>query len=171
MKTSYYTNLKKIDQTRYIPIAISGDEGKLIGFQGIAHKELSPYPFFREWKDKENKIDFAYKKGLISKEKYLTLKEENQNSYIEKFYLLVLKKLDAEKVFKSLGENAVILCFEKPTGFCHRFLIAGWLEEKLGVKVDEYGFETNLDVIRNKTHLKEKLKLVMEKYDDRMEEM
>ncbi len=171
MKTSYYAKLKSIDKTKYIPVAISGDGGKIVNFNGTSHKELSPYPFFRKWKDKENKIDFAYKKGLISKEKYLALKEENQNSYIEKFYRIVLKNLDAEKVFKSLGENAVLLCFEKPTEFCHRFLVAGWLEEKLGVKVDEYGFENDLDVIKNKNRLKEKLKFIMKKDVEKTEEI
>lgn len=157
MKTSYYAKLKSIDKTKYIPVAISGDGGKIVNFNGTSHKELSPYPFFRKWKDKENKIDFAYKKGLISKEKYLALKEENQNSYIEKFYRIVLKNLDAEKVFKSLGENAVLLCFEKPTEFCHRFLVAGWLEYNLNISVDELGYENDKQVHENRTKLKSKI--------------
>ncbi len=57
----------------------------------------------------------------------------------------------------------MLLCFEKPTEFCHRFLVAGWLELNLEVQIDEYDFENNEKVIKNKQNLKEKLKKVIEK--------
>ena len=42
MKTTYYANLNKIDMSKYTPVAISGDCGKLVGFEGVALRELSP---------------------------------------------------------------------------------------------------------------------------------
>lgn len=155
MKTSYYAKLKNIDTTKYLPIAISGDEGKLVGFQGRAERKLSPYSFFKSWKARENEIEEI--KTEISEEEYLTLKEENQNEYIDKFYNKVLKSLNPKEIYNSLGENAVLLCFEKPTDFCHRFLVAGWLEINLGIEIVELGFENDFKVKANKDRLKEKL--------------
>jgi len=40
-------------------------------------------------------------------------------------------------VYEELGENAVLLCWEKD-GFCHRHLVADWLQEKLGIEIKEY---------------------------------
>ena len=53
-------------------------------------------------------------------------------------YRKILDKLDPQKVFDDLGEDAILLCWEKPGAFCHRRLVAEWLEEKLGVKVPEF---------------------------------
>ncbi len=168
MKTSYYTRLNKIDLENYKPIAISGDEGRMVVFTGEGMRKLSPYPFFRKWKAFEDEIENKFKNGLLTKDEYGQLKEKNQQSYIEKFYNIVLKPLDAKEIYNQLGENAVLLCFEKPTEFCHRFLVAGWLELNLDLQIDELGFENNDKVIKNKQNLKEKLKNIIK--NDKMEE-
>ena len=49
----------------------------------------------------------------------------------------ILDKLAPQKVFEDLGEDAIMLCWEPPGKFCHRRLVAKWLEEKLGVTVPE----------------------------------
>ena len=58
------------------------------------------------------------------------------------FYTIQYKKevldvLDPKKVFEELGENSVLLCWEKPSDFCHRHLVADWFKEKLGIEVKE----------------------------------
>jgi hypothetical protein len=40
-----------------------------------------------------------------------------------------------------LGENAVLLCWEKPWDACHRCLVAEWLEAALGLEIPEHGFD------------------------------
>jgi hypothetical protein len=52
-------------------------------------------------------------------------------------YRKILDKLDPQEVFEDLGENAIMLCWEPPGKFCHRRLVAEWLEENLGVRVPE----------------------------------
>ncbi len=163
MKTSYYANLRNLDLTKNVPVAISGDEGKLAGFEGKGMRKLSPYPFFKIWKAREVEIERAFERGKIDFAEYAKLKEENQNDYIQKFYEKVLKPQDPAQVFEELGENAVLVCFEKPTEFCHRFLVASWLEMSLGVKIEEAGFEREAKVQENKQNLKQKLQTVMEK--------
>lgn len=162
MKTSYYARLKGLDQTKYVPVAISGDEGKLVGFEGRAERKLSPYTFFRKWNERKKEIEAI--KSTISEDDYLLLKEENQNEYINKFYEKVLKNLDPAEVYASLGDNAVLLCFERPTDFCHRFLVAAWLEINLGIQIDELGFENDKAVQENKNNLKAKLIKVISSY-------
>jgi uncharacterized protein (DUF488 family) len=48
-----------------------------------------------------------------------------------------LSKLDPQKVFSDLGQDAILLCWEKPGEDCHRRLVAEWLEGLLGIKVPE----------------------------------
>jgi hypothetical protein len=52
----------------------------------------------------------------------------------------ILAKLDPAEIYQTLGENAVLLCWEKPGDACHRRLVAEWFERCLGVEVPELGF-------------------------------
>lgn len=58
-----------------------------------------------------------------------------------------LAKLDPQKVWDDLhqlsgGHEPVLLCYEAPPfdkwNFCHRRMVAEWLQEKLGVDVPEW---------------------------------
>lgn len=52
----------------------------------------------------------------------------------------ILATLDPTEIFTSLGDNAVLLCFESPNIACHRRRVAEWLENALGIIIPEYGF-------------------------------
>jgi len=65
----------------------------------------------------------------------------------------ILGKLDPEKVNRDLHSLAVshepvLLCFERPPfteqNFCHRRMVAEWLEKHLGVEVPEIGDQESL---------------------------
>lgn len=64
-------------------------------------------------------------------------KDKDEDYYIGRYYREVLSKLDPQKVYEELGEDAVLLCWEKSSDFCHRHLIAEWLEHHLGIEVNE----------------------------------
>jgi uncharacterized protein (DUF488 family) len=53
------------------------------------------------------------------------------------FELLESRKLDPHKIVEELGEDAVLLCYEKPGDFCHRRLVAAWIKEGTGIDVPE----------------------------------
>ncbi|MGH7223104.1 MAG: DUF488 family protein, partial [Gemmataceae bacterium] len=53
----------------------------------------------------------------------------------------LLAQLDPAEIYQTLGENAVLLCWEKPWDACHRRLVAEWLEAALGIEIPEYGFD------------------------------
>ena len=49
----------------------------------------------------------------------------------------VLDKLDPQEVYADLGEDAVLLCWESPGKFCHRRIVAEWLEKALKITIPE----------------------------------
>lgn len=57
----------------------------------------------------------------------------------DQHYQEILSHLDARSVYNELGEDAILLCWEKPGQNCHRRMVAEWFEKELGVEVPEYG--------------------------------
>lgn len=109
MHTSYYAKYK-------------GNNGVSIAgkcpswYHSREYKKLAPkYCWWKDWES-----------GLI-----------DNNEYIKLYYETVLNKLDPQKVYNELGENAVLLCWENKTKFCHRHIVAKWLENNLNIKVTE----------------------------------
>jgi uncharacterized protein (DUF488 family) len=61
-------------------------------------------------------------------------------------YRAILEKLEPRTVFTDLhllanGKEPVLLCWEKANVFCHRRLVAEWLEKALGIEVVEIGLD------------------------------
>ena len=56
--------------------------------------------------------------------------------YKKRYYQEVLSKLDPGKVASDL-DGCILLCHEKDNTFCHRRIVAEWLEAALGIKVPE----------------------------------
>lgn len=102
-------------------------------------------------KDKEYKyISIARFNKFWTGETYLKLfppveiiKIEDEQFYTKLYYEKVLNKLDPKQIYAELGDNSVLLCYEKWADikegktFCHRRIVAKRLEETIGVKVEE----------------------------------
>jgi hypothetical protein len=58
----------------------------------------------------------------------------------DELYGDILAGLDPQEIHESLGDNAVLLCWEKPGVWCHRRLAAEWFEGALSIVVPEFGF-------------------------------
>ena len=52
-------------------------------------------------------------------------------------YQAILDRLDPRQVYEDLGPESILLCWEPPGRFCHRRLVAEWLEKALGVQIPE----------------------------------
>lgn len=52
-------------------------------------------------------------------------------------YAWLLSEFDAENICASLGDGAIMLCFCSPKQFCHRRLVAEWIERETGLLVLE----------------------------------
>ncbi|MDR1101050.1 MAG: DUF488 domain-containing protein [Clostridiales bacterium] len=96
-------------------------------------------------------ISIARFNRFWSGEKYIKLapppellKIYDYEEYKKLYRTKVLDKLNPYEVYADLGDLAVLLCYEKwadvkqGKSFCHRRLVAEWLEENImGLKVDE----------------------------------
>lgn len=110
--TSYFAKLKSLPDN-IIPISICGKAPDW--YKGLQYKKLAPkHNFFMEWK-----------------------KTHDNNYYIKCFKEQVTDKLDILEVIRNLidisdintDKNICLLCYEKPSDFCHRHLVAQWLND------------------------------------------
>jgi len=68
---------------------------------------------------------------------WLMVKIDNPNIFTPIYQAKVLFRLDPLQVAKELGQDSILLCWEKPEEFCHRIVVAEWLREA-GIEVEEY---------------------------------
>ena len=114
MKTSNFWNIDKNNIENYVSIAGKAPSW-FIKDNGGEYKKLAPkYWFFKKYKE-----------------------DGDEEFYTEQYYKEVLDKLDAQEVYEQLGENSIIICWENYNQFCHRFIVAEWLEKELGIKIKE----------------------------------
>lgn len=122
--TSYFAKLRSLPDY-IVPVSICGKAPEW--YQGFQYKKLAPkYDFFMEWK-----------------------RNKDNNFYIKCFQEQVLDKLNPTDVILDLskmvygynvGENDIaLICYEKPSDFCHRHLVADWFN-KNGVYCKEWIF-------------------------------
>jgi len=115
--TGYFAKLKTYENAGLIPVSIAGKAPNF--YKGVQYKGLAPrWEMFNDWK-----------KGKIDDMQYTSI------------FLQHLETLDKEAVRRALenfGENVILLCYEKPGDFCHRHIVADWLEFNFGWRVDEY---------------------------------
>ena len=112
-KMIYTSYFGKCDINNINNISIAGKCPKW--FIGREYKKLAPkYWFFKKYKE-----------------------DGDKDYYIEQYQKYVLDKLDPQEVFNELGEDSVILCWEKSGDLCHRYLVAEWFKKHLGIEVLE----------------------------------
>lgn len=128
-------------------ISISGDGGLLVNFNGPSYKDLAPKKAF--WTEWHNNI------GIIDE-------QTNNNFYIEKYFELVLKNLDTNKIIRELDNN-ILLCYEDIEQFCHRYIVAAWLELKTNMLVNEVSSDIygNITILNGKSIYKEQAKQII----------
>lgn len=108
--TSYFAKLKSLPDN-IIPVSICGKAPDW--YKGLQYRKLAPkHDFFIKWKE-----------------------NHDNDYYIKCFEEQVLDKLNIHQVVFDLYETVtddydiVLVCYEKPTDFCHRHLVANWLTE------------------------------------------
>lgn len=113
MRTSYFARVKKLDLPTDQLVSIARKSPP--GFNGRQYKVLAPQwsllKFYQETHDEAR--------------------------YTELYYEQVLSKLHPAGVLSDLGQDAIMLCWEAAGKFCHRRLVAKWLEDSLGIVIPE----------------------------------
>ena len=118
--TSYFSNAKRLEAAgvRMIGISLFPPEW----FKGISMKQVAP-----------TRALFA-------------AKDLSDEEYEKRFYREVLSRVDVWGFYQMLerfsgGKDVALCCFEKDRKYCHRKLVAEWIEKGLGVEVPEWGRE------------------------------
>ncbi|MBE6153035.1 MAG: hypothetical protein E7166_02240 [Firmicutes bacterium] len=132
-------------------ISISSDRGKSVGYTGKSNTKLAPkWSFLEKWHDNIGKVD----------------ETENNRFYIQEYWDKVLKQLDPEEILMNLPNRSILLCFEENNQFCHRHLVAFWLELFIGIKTYEVKTDEQTKmatIIDRPEYLKDELEKVIKK--------
>lgn len=157
--TGNYQNVKSGNT-----VSITGDGGNAWGYFGPSYKKLAPrlvtYTYYAEKLNQLNEL----KNDINKIKEYLAYRKQIEDEYIASFYETRLKDLDPYELLEILhnkfGDNIIFLCHEPIDEFCHRRLLADWLELATGkyipeVSVTEDGITTKLEPIRYKNRLRD----------------
>ena len=125
--------------------------GKDAFYVGRCYLQLAPKEFFfRTWRNNRGKIS----------------EKENNEYYIREFYHQILEELDPETVYNEL-DNSILLCYENNDQFCHRHIVAAWLELYLGIEVHEIKIRRdNIEIVNKPTYIKEYLENIIKENKD-----
>ena len=116
--TSYFANLKNLEKEDIFPIGICCYPPKW--FNGPNLGAIAPTPdILEKCKSSHAEYEKRYKTEVLSIFKDINILI-NRISYI------------------SGGKDVALCCYEKPSDFCHRHIVAKWLEEQAGIEVKEF---------------------------------
>lgn len=148
-------------------VSITGDGGNAWNYYGPAYKKLAPrlmtYLIFADALANLEKI-----KNTISLEEYTAKKKIIEFNYIKSYYETRLKDLDMEIFLKTLeekfGTSIIFLCHEPVGEFCHRRVLADYIELQTGVYIPEVKIITGDEfTLKKPISYKKELRRVMKK--------
>ena len=157
--TGSYSNVKSGNT-----VSITGDGGNAWGYFGPSYKKLAPklvtyLPYAKNLEELEK-----LKNNIYKYKEYLEYRKYIEDEYIKSYYDIRLKELDVKELLyilrEKFGNNIILLCHESVDEFCHRRLVADYIELETGiyipeVSVDKQGNVKKLVPIRYKNRLKE----------------
>lgn len=122
--TTYFAQLRNLPDD-IIPISICAKPPSW--YHGLEYKKLAPkYGFFQEWKknhDNEYYVVQFYKQVLSC---------IAPQDCIMELQLLVSEKLKKDftiPIYKNTDFHIGLICYEKPSDFCHRHIVSDWLNK------------------------------------------
>lgn len=146
-------------------VSITGDGGNAWNYFGPAYKKLAPrlmtYLLYADALKDLEKI-----KDSIPIEEYTKKKRKIEFTYIKSYYETRLKNLEMEDFLKTLdakfGTNIIFLCHEPVNEFCHRRVLADYIELQTGVYIPEVKIMSNDELtLKQPLNYKQELKRVM----------
>lgn len=146
-------------------VSITGDGGNAWNYFGPAYKKLAPrlmtYLLYADALKDLEKI-----KDSIPLEEYTKKKRKIEFTYIKSYYETRLKNLEMEDFLKTLeakfGTNIIFLCHEPVNEFCHRRVLADYIELQTGVYIPEVKIMSNDEfTLKQPLNYKQELKRVM----------
>jgi hypothetical protein len=96
------------------------------------------------WYNGEVIVTLAPTREMVEKRKYnkaIYSEEEYANDYID---LLMKRLINPDWLVEDLPDGAILLCYEPPGDFCHRRILAEWIQGRTGIPVPEWKNEKEL---------------------------
>lgn len=115
--TSYFAKAATLRKAGIVPIGIALWPPRF--FRGTSMKQVAPRRYMLNDKLTDAEYEAMYRNDV--------LRLVNARGFIA----------DLERA--SQGMDVALCCFEKPGDFCHRHILAKWLNEQTGVEVREFG--------------------------------
>lgn len=115
--TSYFAKAAILRKAGIIPIGIALWPPRF--FRGTSMKQVAPRRYMLNDKLTDAEYEAMYRNDVLR--------------------LVDARGFIADLERASQGMDVALCCFEKPGDFCHRHILAQWLNEQTGVKVREFG--------------------------------
>ena len=131
-------------------VSITGDGGHEWKFYGNAYIKLAPrlktyIDYASQLKDLE-----ILEKNPYKINEYEEFRKKIEDEYIYSYYETRLKNLDVFKLLETLknlfGEEIILLCHESIDKFCHRRLVADYIELETGIYIPEVSVDKSGNV-------------------------
>ena len=145
-------------------VSVTGDGGNAWGYFGHSYKKLAPklitYTPYAKKLEELQKL----KENISKLKEYIEFRRQIEDEYIRSYYDTRLKELNVRELLyilnEKFGNDIILLCHEPVDEFCHRRLVADYIELETGiyipeVSVDERGNVKKIVPIRYKNRLKE----------------
>lgn len=115
--TSYFANKKQLVEAGIMPIGIALYPPRWFGGKSI--KSVAPT-------------------HSILKDPYFT-----EERYTQRYREEVLANVDLQEFIEQInslsnGQDVALCCYEKPEDFCHRHILADWINEHLRLDIQEF---------------------------------
>ena len=147
-------------------VSVTGDGGNAWGYFGPSYKKLAPkLVTYIPYHDKLEKLQ-SLKNDVTKLKEYIEFRKKIEDEYIKSYYDIRLKNLDVNfllaTLYNKFGNNIILLCHESIDEFCHRRLIADYIELKTGMYIPEIRQDENGNIKKiNPIRYKERLKKLM----------
>ena len=114
--TSYFAKLKSLPSD-IIPVSIAAKTPDW--YNGLIYKALAPsYDILMKYKKDNDELSYTHE-------------------YAKQLYALNPARVVAELAKMTSGKDICLLCYEKPSNFCHRKIVATWLS-RYGYDCEEW---------------------------------
>ena len=159
--TGNYDNIKNGNT-----VSVTGDGGNAWGYFGPSYKKLAPkLVTYNTYHEKLEKL-LELKEDVSKLKEYLKYRKQIEDEYIKNYYDIRLKDLNVDELlnilYNKFGDNIILLCHEPVDEFCHRRLIADYIELKTGIYIPEIKQEENGNIEKiNPIRYKKRLKKLM----------
>ena len=119
--TSYFANLKQLEDSNIYSVAICNKVPSF--FQGPNIESVAP----------NNSILYEYKKSAQDASAQEQYKERYINEVLCAYRFHPEYLIDLLTFFSSQEDNKdiALVCYERPEDFCHRHILAEWLNERI----------------------------------------